>query len=99
MDVIWPKGETMKAIVSVWVLFTVALLALLISCPKGHAQTLMYTLEEQGHGLLLVRKDGTIAITEEPNGYVCIGLEPYRADCHPALNLPPTPEGFPEEGQ
>jgi hypothetical protein len=49
--------------------------------------------------LLLVRKDGTIAITEEPNGYVCIGLEPYRADCHPALNLPPTPEGFPEEGQ
>ena len=66
---------------------------------ETYASTRIYTLDDDGHGALLVRSDGTIAVTEEPNGFVCIGLEPYRADCHPALNLPPVPEGFPEEGQ
>ena len=66
---------------------------------ETYASTRIYTLDYDGHGVLLVRPDGTIAVIEEPNGFVCIGLEPYRADCHPALNLPPVPEGFPEEGQ
>ena len=66
---------------------------------ETYASTRIYTLDDDGHGVLLVRPDGTIAVIEEPNGFVCIGLEPYRADCHPALNLPPVPEGFPEEGQ
>lgn len=71
----------------------------LLLAGEAYASTRIYTLDDDGHGALLVRSDGTIAVTEEPNGFVCIGLEPYRADCHPALNLPPVPEGFPEEGQ
>ena len=42
-------------------------------------------------GELIVRADGTIAATVEPNGFVCVGLEPYRADCHPSLSLPAEP--------
>lgn len=71
----------------------------LLLAGETYASTRIYTLDDDGHGVLLVRPDGTIAVIEEPNGFVCIGLEPYRADCHPALNLPPVPEGFPEEGQ
>ena len=103
----------MRIVISTWILFTVGLLALLVSCPAHASETsaplepsapfacsgtCLYQLEETGHGLLLVRFDGrdsdlnvTIAVIEEPNGFVCIGTEPFRADCHPSLSLPAEP--------
>ena len=97
----------MRIVIGAWILFTVGLLALLVSCPAHASEapapfacsgTCLYQLEETGHGLLLVRFDGwdsdlnvTIAVIEEPNGFVCIGTEPFRADCHPSLSLPAEP--------
>ena len=97
----------MRIVIGAWILFTVGLLALLVSCPAHASETsapfacggtCLYQLEETGHGLLLVRFDGwdsdlnvTIAVIEEPNGFVCIGTEPFRADCHPSLSLPVEP--------
>ena len=101
----------MRIVIGAWILFTVGLLALLVSCPAHASEvtlpspasfvcsgTCIYQLEETGHGLLLVRFVGigsdlnvTIAVIEEPNGFVCIGTEPFRADCHPSLRLPTEP--------
>ena len=80
----------MRIVIGAWILFTVGLLALLVSCPS-HAQTRVLLLDDGPPGELIVRTDGTIAATVEPNGFVCVGLEPYHADCHPSLNLPAEP--------
>jgi hypothetical protein len=75
----------MRIVIGAWILFTVGLLALLVSCP-AHAQTRVLLLDDGPVGELIVSTNGTIAATVD--GYVCVGLEPYRADCHPSLNLP-----------
>jgi hypothetical protein len=77
-----------RIVIGAWVLFTVGLLALLVSCP-AHAQTRVLLLDDGPPGELIVRADGTIAATVD--GYVCVGLEPYRADCHPSIGLPAEP--------
>ena len=79
----------MRIVIGAWV-FTVGLLALLVSCP-ARAQTRVLLLDDGPPGELIVRADGTIAATVEPNGFVCVGLEPFRADCHPSLSLPAEP--------
>ena len=96
-----PKGRVSVATITMVNKIVMAMMlgVSLFLAGETYASTRIYTLDYDGHGVLLVRPDGTIAVIEEPNGFVCIGLEPYRADCHPALNLPPVPEGFPEEGQ
>jgi len=79
-----------RIVIGAWVLFTVGLLALLVSCP-AHAQTRVLLLDDGPIGELVVSTNGTIAATVEPNGFVCVGLEPYRADCHPSISLPAEP--------
>ena len=77
----------MRAIIALWILFTVALLAMLFSCPRSHAQTRIR--RQTAYSIVLYRGNAILAAYPEPNGFICVGVvKPRSAECHPSIGWP-----------
>ena len=77
----------MRVIIGAWVIFTVGLLAMLVSCPRSHAQTHIGLLPSAG--TLIMHRGHHIAAFVEPYPEVCVGEcprgKPWSAACKPAI--------------
>ena len=71
----------MRIVLGAWILFTVGLLAMLVSCPS-HAQV----YRASSYSFMMHRGNFIIAAYPGPNGFICTGtLVPRTASCHPAI--------------